>query len=117
MGYGDLSMEEKQKTEINQVLSPEAKDKLSEISVRIKLSRESLNIISKPQEKKPSMILRVIVGIILLPILFLLFIVTGYLGIWLILNPLNTTQIYGISIILIGCYVVFLNQKGSKNGK
>ena len=109
------SMEEKSKIEINQALPQDAKDKLSEISARIKLARESIDRIGKPQEeKKSSMIRRVFVSLIALPIVLALFIVTGYLAVWLILNPLTASQMSGISIALIVGYAVFLTPKRSK---
>lgn len=103
-------MKEEQKTEIMQALPQDAKDKLSEISARIKLTKESIDKISKP-EKKPSRILGMFIAILSIPVIFMLFFMAGGLAIWLIMHPLSSTQIFGISIFLIGCYAVFLNPK------
>lgn len=103
-------MEEKQKTEIGQALPQDARDKLSEITGRLRFAKESIDRISTP-EKTQSSILGMFIAILSIPVILLLFGAATVLALWLITNPLNTMQMYGISIFLIGCYVVFLTPK------
>ncbi len=103
--------EETKTTEIMQALSPKARDKLSEISARVRLTRESVDRISKPTEKKQSRVLGMFIAIIAIPVLMLLFVGTIMLWVWFMMNPLDIIGMSGISIALIGCYTVFLTPK------
>ncbi len=106
-------MEEKPKIEINQALSQDARDKLSEITGRIRIARDTIDRISKP-EKKQSSVFGMFIAILSIPVILLLFVASMVLALWLMTNPLSTMQMYGISIVLIGCYVVFLTPKRGK---
>lgn len=103
--------EEREKTEINKALSPQARDKLSEISARVRLTRESIDRSLKPTEKKQSHVLGMFIAIIAIPILMLLFVGVLMFWVWFMMNPLDIIGMYGISIALIGCYTVFLTPR------
>ncbi len=103
--------EETQKTEIMRALSPKARDKLSEISARVRLTRESVDRSLKPQEKKQSRVLGTFIAIISIPVLMLLFMGLLMLWAWFMMNPLDIIGMYGISIALIGGYTIFLTPK------
>lgn len=94
---------------ISETLPDSAKDKLSLITARIKRAKESIDRIPKPENKHSPV--GIFLTILLMPVLFLLFAGALVLAIWFMQNPLDTTAMLGISIALIGGYVILSNKK------
>ena len=86
--------------------------KLTEVKAKLDIIRERIEKVEPIQKNTSSMVFRVLIAILMIPIMSIMVIGVFYLTAWLIMNPLSTETMYGIIIIIMVLY--FNLGKGKK---